>query len=264
VAGICLALMSVKPQFAMAFGVFLLFTGRWRALLWSFPATACLVGLSVAAFGMKPWINFVEWTMPFHATVLSVYAHEVLRTVVSLYSAARLMGFSASVGYGLQYVYAMVVLIWAAALAIRCGMTPRVVAIGLLSVLTALPYFSNYDLAIAAPALTIALFASQPGEERPFLTIIPASLLWMAPVFSASFDALSLPVVSVGISVVLLLAMYGQTIACRGATPSVRGFAFAARLAGRMKPTRWLARPQWRRDASETTSESSPVCATER
>lgn len=30
IAGICLALMSVKPQLALAFGIFLLFTGRWR------------------------------------------------------------------------------------------------------------------------------------------------------------------------------------------------------------------------------------------
>src|SRR5712671_3908966 len=102
IAGMCLALMSVKPQLALVFGIFLLFTGRWRAMLWSLPATACLIGLSVAAFGVKPWVNFVEWTMPFHAKVFSLYVHEVLRAVVSLYSAVRLMGFSAPVGYGLQ------------------------------------------------------------------------------------------------------------------------------------------------------------------
>jgi hypothetical protein len=229
IAGICLALMSVKPQLALAFGIFLLFTGRWRAVLWSLPATACLVGLSVAAFGVKPWINFVEWTMPFHVKVLSLYVHEVLRTVVSLYSAARLMGFSASVGYGLQYAYGMVVLIGAAALAVRCGMTPRVVAIALLAVLASLPYFANYDLAIITPALTVAMFRSQPDEDRPFLTIVPASLLWMAPVSSAAFDAMSLPVVSLAIAAVLLLAMYRQAVACRRATPSAQGFAAAAR-----------------------------------
>jgi hypothetical protein len=217
VGGICLAAMSVKPQIAMCFGLFLLLTGRWRAVLWSLPATACLVGLSIAAFGLKPWINFVEWTMPFHAKVLSVYVHGVLRTVISLYSAARLLDFSAATGYGLQCVYGMGALMWSAALAIRRGMTPRVVALGLFAVLAALPYFSNYDLAILAPALTVSLFAHQPGENRPFLTFLPAALLWTAPLFSPAFDALSLPIVSVGISGGLLLALYGETISCRRA-----------------------------------------------
>ena len=229
-SGICLALMSVKPQFALGLGIFLLLTGRWRAVLWALPATACLVGLSLAAFGFKPWINFVEWTMPFHAKVLSVYAHEALWTVVSLYSAVRLMGFSAAAGYGVQCVYAMVALIGSAALAIRCGMTPRVVALGLFAVVAALPYFANYDLAIIAPALAVALFADRPGEGRPFLTIVPATLLWMAPVFSSAFDAISFPVVSVGVAGVLLLALYGQAIAGRRAGPAEDAFGVAPRV----------------------------------
>ena len=229
-SGICLALMSVKPQFALGLGVFLLLTGRWRPVLWAVPATACLVGLSLAAFGFKPWINFVEWTMPFHAKVLSVYAHEALWTVVSLYSAVRLMGFSAAAGYGVQCVYAMVALIGSAALAIRCGMTSRVVALGLFAVVAALPYFANYDLAIIAPAVAVALFADRPGESRPFLAIVPATLLWIAPICSSAFDAMSLPVVSLGVSAVLLLALYGQAIACRRAGPSVPGFAVAGRM----------------------------------
>jgi hypothetical protein len=229
-SGLCLALMSVKPQFALGLGAFLLLTGRWRAVAWALPATAGLVGLSLAAFGFKPWINFVEWTMPFHAKVLSLYAHEALWTVVSLYSAMRLMGFSADAGYGLQCIYALVVLIGSAALAIRCGMTSRVVALGLFAVVAALPYFANYDLAIIAPALAVALFADRPGENRPFLTIAPAALLWMAPIFSSAFDAISLPVVSLAVSAVLLLALYGQAIARRRAGPAVPGFAVAGRI----------------------------------
>ena len=69
-SGLCLALISVKPQFAAVFGLFLLVTGGWRAVLWSVPAGLALAALSVAAFGIKPWVNFVEWTVPFHADLL--------------------------------------------------------------------------------------------------------------------------------------------------------------------------------------------------
>jgi hypothetical protein len=40
---------------------------------------------------------------------------------------------------------------------------------------------------------------------------------------------MSLPVVSLAIAAVLLLAMYRQAVACRRATPSAQGFAAAAR-----------------------------------
>ena len=51
-AGLCFACLTVKPQFAAALGVILLCAGRWRCLIASGVATAVLVGISVAAFGL--------------------------------------------------------------------------------------------------------------------------------------------------------------------------------------------------------------------
>jgi alpha-1,2-mannosyltransferase len=209
-AGVCLALMSVKPQLAVSLGILLLLIGRWRAVLWSVPATACLVGLSLVVFGLKPWIDFVEWTVPFHASVISSYTREALKTTASVYAAARLADLSAWAGYALQYAFSSVVLVGAAVLVVRRGMTPRNVALALLAVLTALPYFQNYDFAIVIPALTVALFEDRPSAERPFLSIVPASLLWIAPAFSLSFGLLALPAVPVVVAAVVLLAMSGE------------------------------------------------------
>src|SRR5215470_16036818 len=49
-SGACLALASIKPQFALMAGILLLLSGRWRVVLWSIPATLALVALSVAVF----------------------------------------------------------------------------------------------------------------------------------------------------------------------------------------------------------------------
>jgi alpha-1,2-mannosyltransferase len=220
-AGICLAVLSVKPQLAVSLGIFLLLAGRWRAVLWSLPATACLAGLSLAAFGVNPWINFVEWTVPFHAQAISNYAREALKTTASIYAGARLAGLPAWVGYGLQYAFSIVALAGSAFLVGRRGLTPRTVAIALFAVLAALPYFQNYDLAIITPALTVALFADQPGESRLFLPIVPASLLWIAPAISLSFGMLGVPAVPIIIAVALTWALIGELRSRRGTIDDV-------------------------------------------
>src|SRR5262249_38692586 len=61
-AGACLAAMTVKPQFAAVFGLFVLLTGYWRAAFFAVPFTAALVGISLLGFGASPWIDFFQWT----------------------------------------------------------------------------------------------------------------------------------------------------------------------------------------------------------
>ncbi len=55
VAGIGLAVLSVKPQFACALGVMLLGAGYWRCLLAGAAVTFVLVALSAATFGVAVW-----------------------------------------------------------------------------------------------------------------------------------------------------------------------------------------------------------------
>ena len=213
VAGLCLALISVKPHLAVGFGLFLLLTGGWRAVLWSLPATAGLVGISLAAFGLKPWINFFEWTVPWQGALLSIFVHSVLTCVVSVYEGARLSGLGETAAYTWQCIYAAVVLGGSAALAIQRGMTPRVVTLALLAGLSAMPYFATYDLAIAAPALAVALFADQPGESRPFLPLFPASLFVLVPVIQTIFDTLLVPAGSFITAGGVLLALVREALA---------------------------------------------------
>ncbi len=212
-AGLCLGLISVKPHLAVSFGVFLLLTGRWRAVLWSLSATAGLVAISLAAFGLQPWINFVHWTIPFQEALLSIYVHAVLTCVISVYKAARLYDLGELAGYALQFIYAAIVLGGSAALAIRRGMTPRVLALALLAALSAVPYFATYDLAIAAPALAVAMFAPQPAESRPFLPLLPASLFLFVPVIATIFDVLHVPAGSVITATVVLFALLREALA---------------------------------------------------
>jgi alpha-1,2-mannosyltransferase len=90
-AGACLALTSIKPQFAVMFGILLIITGRWRVVLWSMPATLILVALSVLALGIQPWVNFVTWTVPFHGQLVSGTRLAALGMVISPYAGLLLL-----------------------------------------------------------------------------------------------------------------------------------------------------------------------------
>ncbi len=53
-AGLCLAFLSLKPQFACALGLMLLGAGRWRCLGFGALAIGALVAGSIALFGKMP------------------------------------------------------------------------------------------------------------------------------------------------------------------------------------------------------------------
>ena len=205
-AGVCLALMSVKPQIALIFGILLVLTGRWRAVFWSVPATLLLVAASVLAFGVKPWVNFITWTVPFHSQLLSGSPVGALGMVVSVYGGLLLMGLPGWFAQIAQGAFSIVVMAKAAQVLNRRGPEPRTIALAVLAALAALPYVNSYDLAIAAPALTLALFDDQ--RERPFLPGWAAALLWLLPAVSIPFGLMKIPVVQPIFAIVLVIALF--------------------------------------------------------
>jgi alpha-1,2-mannosyltransferase len=204
-AGCCLALLTVKPQFAASMGLFLLLIGQWRVLVAGAVATIALVGLSVLVFGIAPWIGFFEWTLPFHAQLLSNYQVGAFRTALSIYTAARMEGVGDGAAKLLQFAFAIPVLAATILLFRRRGPDPRAVTFALLAMLYVLPYFQHYDMAIVAPALTVALFG--PSSERPFLSAPAASALWLAPPFALPAGQLALPIVPVIVAIVVVVAL---------------------------------------------------------
>jgi hypothetical protein len=221
-AGCSLALISVKPQFAASLGFFLLLVGHWRVVLAAVPATAGLVGLSVLAFGIEPWRGFFDWTLPFHAKLLSTFQVGAFRAAISVYTAARMMGTGHMAAQALQLAFGLPVMAGAAILMVRKGPDPRTIALALFAVLVALPYTAIHDVAIMAPALTVALFADASGARRPFLSLGPASAVWFAPAFAVPFGYFALPVVSVVTMTVMALALVVElwpVVARRSAAP---------------------------------------------
>jgi alpha-1,2-mannosyltransferase len=221
-AGLCLALISVKPQLAAVIGLIMLLIGQWRAVAWSVPGAAAIAGLSALMFGLTPWKSFIDITLPFQVWLIQDFILDHLRTMLSLYGAARLGGLSFAAAQIVQFVFGLAVIAGAVLLTWRDGLNSRTLTLLLLAGIAALAYFQLYDLAIVAPALSVALFGARSGEvdtgsptrtcakqiserreARPLLSFIPATLLWIAPPLAIPFGMYHSPVINLVVSGVL-------------------------------------------------------------
>ena len=59
-AGVALALLTIKPQFGVLYPLLLLATGRWRVFLSAAVMTLTLLVLSALVFGLESWKAFAE------------------------------------------------------------------------------------------------------------------------------------------------------------------------------------------------------------
>ena len=207
-AGICLSLTTVKPQFALVLALMLLLSGRWRVVMWSVPATLVLLAVSAVAFDVQPWIDFLSWTVPLHSRLLSEFHIEALRTAISLYAGLRMIGVPGAPAMAAQFAFAALVLLRAVMLVRRRGFDASTVVLALMAALIALPYFNGYDLAIAAPALCVALFQDRPPHGSPVMGLMPAMLLWLAPVFALPFGLLEIPAVPFAVAGAFVWALF--------------------------------------------------------
>jgi hypothetical protein len=194
-AGLCLALMTVHPQLALLLALLLLPTGYWRAIAVAIPWTLALLAASVISFGLEPWTNFLQaaTTQPSDA--------------ISLYAGARMATLPEWAAQALQWSVGFAMLASASVMLARRGPEPRSIASMLLATILALPDASASFLALAAPALTLALFADDSDKDRTFLPFVPALLWWIMPILAPVFGAPLRPVVAAAAATLLLYAV---------------------------------------------------------
>jgi len=166
-SGFCLAFLSTKPQFAAAIGLMLLLNGQWRCLVAGAVATLALVGLSVAVFGIDVWRIFLTVLMPVHSAFITEFNAKMIETSVSAYFAARFSGVPGNVAWAIQGVVSAAALAFGAKALRRGPGEPGTLAVILIAALAMQPYVSHYDLAIAAPAITLLILGRAPGAA-PF------------------------------------------------------------------------------------------------
>jgi alpha-1,2-mannosyltransferase len=202
-AGVMFGLMSYKPQYGLLVPIFLIATGRWRAIAAAAVTVAMLAGLSLAIFGAQTWQAFFA-SIAFTRQVVLEQGGSGFEKLQSAFAAARLWGFSVATAYALQAATSLIAalaVIWIWRRTANFALQTAALAT---AVLLTTPYMMDYDLVILAlPIAWIALEGRRTGFhtwEKSLLVFV-----WTLPLFARSLAGHALIPVA-PLAMLLLLA----------------------------------------------------------
>src|SRR5215469_302896 len=209
-AGVLFGLMSYKPQYGILVPIFLLATGRWRAIASAAITVALLAALSLGIFGEQTWQAFFA-SIAFTRHVVLEQGGSGFGKLQSAFAAARLWGFSVATSYAVQGAVSLIatlVAIWIWRRTRNFELHAAALATG---VLLMTPYMMDYDLVILAlPIAWIALDGLRSGFvawEKSLLVFA-----WLLPLFARSVaTGLLIPVAP--LAMLLLLGDIGRRAA---------------------------------------------------
>jgi len=174
-AGLCLGLLSYKPQFGLLFPIVLIADRRWRTLAVAAAVALAFAALSWLAFGAASWAAFVHWMPVTSRAVLGQGAAEFSR-LQSLFGFARAHGASESAAWAVQAVGSAAVaagLVWLWRSRAAFEVKAAALAAG---TLIATPYVYMYDFAVLAVAIAfLARLASRCGFTVAETVALPAA-----------------------------------------------------------------------------------------
>jgi arabinofuranan 3-O-arabinosyltransferase len=186
-AGICLGLLSYKPQYGLLFPLVLIAASQWRVFFTAAVIAVAMAAVSWLAFGTASWQAFVHW-LPMFSQAFLVEGRAPWGKLQSIFALIRFFDGSEQLAWTLQYlmtgsVAVTLVLLWRSR--IRYSLKAAALATGTLLVT---PYLFLYDVMVLAIAIgflvRLGLSHGFRRTELPALGVV-AFLLMFYPVFGA-------------------------------------------------------------------------------
>jgi hypothetical protein len=180
-AGICLGLLSYKPQYGLLFPLVLIAASQWRVFFTAGIVAALLAAVSWLAFGTESWQAFVHWLPMFNQAFL-VEGRAPWGKLQSIFGLTRYFGGPEAFAWTLQWIMTVSVaillaLVWRSR-AVRYELKAAALATGALLVT---PYLFLYDemvLAIAVAFLVrVGLDEGFERHELPALGLVALLLI---------------------------------------------------------------------------------------
>ncbi len=211
-AGVCLGLLTYKPQFGLLFPLALIADRRWITILVAAATAIGLAALSWLAFGSASWQAFVHW-MPITSQVVLGEGHADFDRLQSVFGLIRAHGGGEMLAWTIQAALSValavaLVMLWRS----RTPFDLKAAALAA-GTLVVTPYVYMYDLVVLAVAVAFLLrFAL----ERGFFA---SEVLGLA---AAGALVLSFPYVKtqVGLAAVAIVLVLVARRACCIATES--------------------------------------------
>ncbi|HLX15659.1 MAG TPA: glycosyltransferase family 87 protein [Bradyrhizobium sp.] len=109
-AGICLGLLSYKPQYGLLFPLVLIAASQWRAFASAAVTTAVLALVSWIAFGPASWQAFFHW-MPMFSQAFFTEGRATFFKLQSVFGLVRTFGGSEQLAWTFQWMMSGAVLV---------------------------------------------------------------------------------------------------------------------------------------------------------
>ena len=226
VAGLCFAVLTVKPQLGILIPFFLAFSGHWRVIVWTMLWTGLLLIATGLVFGFDVFMLYLTSTAPSQAGVLSNWSGIFLYMMPSLIASLRIMGLPPETAIAL-YLFWFAVLVGPVLWLIWKTRDPlhRIFAT-ICGTFALTPYSFSYDMgAFCAVAALLALSET----ERPKASFILAFLA-VLPVLILPISLTRLPLVP--LILVCALAWLGhRTLKRQSQVAAASRISMAAKLA---------------------------------
>ena len=148
-SGICLGLLTYKPQYGFLFPIVLIAASEWKVFFSASATAVALALVSCFAFGIESWKAFFHW-MPVFSQAFLVEGKATWWKLQSLYSLVRYLGGSEQLGWIFQWVLTAavattLVAMWRSNL--RYSLKAAALAVG---TLLTTPYLFMYDVMVLA------------------------------------------------------------------------------------------------------------------
>jgi len=177
VAGVCLGLLTVKPQLGVLFPLALILSGRWRCLAAAAATAAVLALVTAAIFGPQVWRDYVEKVVPYQSEVMTRFHGPFLAMMPTAFATGRLWNTSTTVAWMFQApftIFALAAVTWTF-IKRRESLLSAGVLVTASFVIT--PYVYVYDMVVLGWVIAILHRPLSRGSDQML-----AACVWLVPV----------------------------------------------------------------------------------
>jgi len=181
-AGICIGLMTVKPQFGILLPFLLIASRNWTAFISASVTAFGMVILTSLFFGFDVWSNFLGYTQPMMRGIMEApYPQDYHTNAVPVFIFVRAIGAGLFGAYAIQAAVSVFAIIIGVKLWHKSTNIDHVQRVALTCVLVMLvtPYAYTYDM-VALGAAIVIVFATS-GRLVWFPIFAP---IWLFPLFN--------------------------------------------------------------------------------
>ncbi len=175
-SGICLGLLSYKPQYGVLFPLVLIAASQWTVFFGAAVTTAALALMSWIAFGTDSWQAFFHW-MPMFSQAFFTEGRATFFKLQSVFGLVRTMGGSEQVAWMFQWIISgtvlvCVIMLWRS----RADYVLKAAALAAGTLLLT-PYLFLYDLMVLAiPVGLLLRIGLADGFRRGELTALACAM----------------------------------------------------------------------------------------